>query len=209
MTKSTEIDRLILVGGADVKDIIDVSVRKAMETQRLLQRYDNAAEQNAKYKRLAENFARASKKLEVSVRKFSEKQVAVRQPELSGMTQLRDMNLVPKPLGKLSSQQVPSSYEYISSMEEGNKAQTLVDLTRINKDMNSLQDMYYSLSEVASTQQASLIDSVQSKLAQASSTAKNTVTELTRATDRMDYWTKVKVYAAAGVTAVGLFFWVI
>jgi t-SNARE complex subunit (syntaxin) len=94
-------------------------------------------------------------------------------------------------------------------MEEGTQAQTLQDLTRINKEMNSLQDIYVSLSEVAGSQQGSLIDSVQSKLSRASQSATAAVSELARAKDRMDNWTKIKVYTVSGLAAVGLFIWIV
>lgn len=208
MARCTEIDRLILSGGANVKDLVDLSVRKAVDTQKLLERYETFHSQSSttrkdtKYARLSENFNRASKKLEESIRKYGERSreiPAVDRPT----TQLRDMQF-----GRHVQPSTGSGYEYISSMEEGSRAQTLSDLTRMGKDMNSLQDMYFSLSEVAS-QQSTLIDSVQGRISQAATSAKNTVVELNKAKDRMDHWTRIKVYTVSGITAVGILFWLI
>jgi len=92
-------------------------------------------------------------------------------------------------------------------MEEGTQA--LHDLNRIGKEMTNLQDIYVSLNEVAVSQQVSLLDSVQSRISQVAETAKHTVVELNHAQSRMDYWTRMKVYALTGVTAVGVLFWLV
>ena len=210
MTKCSEIDRLILIKAPGVKELIDQSVRKAVDTQRMLERYQSFSgdRPDAKYKRLSENFGRASSKLEDSMRKFND--TPPRQESRSS-TQLRVMNEVTRtfPLSNSSAYRPPNGYEYISSMEEGIQGNTLTDLNRINKEMNSLQDIYYSLSEVASSQQGSLIDSVQGKLSKVTSTASSAVQELNRAKDRLDYWTRIKMYSVTGLAAIGIFFWVI
>ena len=210
MSKCSEIDRLILIKSPNVREIIDQTVRKTVDTQRLLERYGcfAAADTNAdpKYKRLAENFARASSKLEESMRRYSDR---VATPEPTQSTQLKVMHDVNRSFPKAQSSKPISGYEYISSLEEGVQCQTLQDLNRVNREMNSLQDIYYSLSEVATSQQGSVIDSVQAKLSQAGHTASSAVQELARAKDRMDYWTRIKVYSVTGAAAVGLFFWIL
>lgn len=202
-----------MIRGSGIRELIDQSVKKVVDTQRMLERYKSFStadsRNEAKYKRLADNFGRASRKLEESMRKFSERSTS---PEGCDSTQMRVMTEAPRSFPKIpsssSSFQPPSGYEYISSMEEGMRGQTLQDLKRINGDMSSLQDIYFSLSEVASGQQ-SVIDSVQSKLSQVGHSATSAVHELNKAKDRMDYWTRLKVYTVTGVAAVGLFFWII
>lgn len=202
MTRCTEIDRLILVKAPNVKSVVDSCVRKATETRRLVERYDSI-HADAKHLRLLENFTRAEKKLEETIKKFSlhQQQKQVLPP---AVVPTRELSTFGK---STSAPSIPSSYAYVSSMEEGSSV--LSDLTRINKDMNSLQDMYYSLSEVAVNQQATLIDSVQHKISQASTSAKNTLEQLAVAKDKMDYWTRVKVYTLAGVSAIGILVWLI
>ena len=212
MSACSDIDRLIANRSATAKDSIDRAVRKAVETQRSLERYKSVAltdsRLNAKYQRLADNFSKVSAKLEDSMKRYTDRCIAG--PDPSQATQLKVMNEVNRSFSRTShSYKPPSAYEYISSMEEGTQAQTLQDLTRINKEMNSLQDIYVSLSEVAGSQQGSLIDSVQSKLSRASQSATAAVSELARAKDRMDNWTKIKVYTVSGLAAVGLFIWIV
>ena len=212
MSKCSEIERLLLVKGFGVKELIDQCVRKAVEVQNLLERAKTVSSSDlrneAKYRRLAENFTRTSNKLEALMRQFSE---VSNKPDFKQDTQLRVINEVSRSfaVSEPSTYRPPVGYEYISSMEEGLQGQTLHDLNRINKEMHSLQDIYYSLSETATSHQSSVLDSVQSKLSEVGHSASSAVKELTRAKDRMDYWTRVKVYTVTGLAAVGVLFWVI
>ncbi len=214
ITKSSEIDRLVAINSPNVKELIDISVRKVMETDRLLERYHdylNNGAVDSKHARLLENFNRARNKLEKSVERYGQSRAAP--PSTSSGTQLRVMNTDPLRTSSSVRQplaQVPSSYDYISSMEEGNQTRTtLHDLTRVHKEMSNLQDIYYTLSETAQSQQHTLLDSVSSNLSKASEKVTETVKELNRAQERLDYWTRIKLYAVTGVAAVGLVIWLV
>jgi hypothetical protein len=212
MSTCSDIDRLIANRSSAAKDTIDQAVRKSVETQRSLERYkaivSHDARMGSKYQRLADNFSKVCTKLEDSMKRYTDRCISA--PDAGQSTQLKVMSEVSRSFSRSSnSYKPPSAYEYISSMEDGTQAQTLQDLTRINKDMSSLQDIYVSLSEAAGSQQGSLIDSVQSKLSKASQSASAAVTELARAKDRMDYWTKLKVYTVSGLATVGLLIWIV
>jgi t-SNARE complex subunit (syntaxin) len=209
MTKCSEIERLALVKSPTVRELIDTSVRKVVETQQVLERYKaflghGKDQTDPRYKRLVDNFTRASCRLEEVIRNYTERSKLISASDHSATP----LNEVPR-TGMKSTQIPPlSSYDYISSMEEGS-TQSLHDLSRIGKEMSNLQDIYVSLNEVVVNQQASLLDSVQSRLSRAADTAKNTVTELSRTQGTMDYWTRVKLYAITGTTAIGLFLWLV
>jgi hypothetical protein len=209
MTSCSDIERLIACRSSTAKEALDLLVRKASETQRILDRYGASAggdsRVSAKYQRVADNFAKVSAKIEGVLKRFhdsssSEKRNDDKQMELlsqgiSGVTQPR--TYVHR-----------SDYEYISSMEEGGRAHTLENLSKINKEINSIQDVYVSLSEVA-VSQGSLLDSVNEKLGSAARSATSAVRELNRAQEKLDYWTKIKVYAVSGTAALGLILWLI
>ena len=200
MTKCSEIERLMVSGSPSVRDLIDSSVRKAVETQQVLDRYrsffgDSAVRNDPKHRRLFENFERANKKLEEVIRKYREGNLRTYNDPTS-----TQMNVV--------SRSTPSrSLDLLSSMEEGH--QTMHDLSRISKEMTNLQDIYVSLNDSAVNQQSSIIDTVQSRVASVADTARHTVEELSRAKNRMDYWTRLKLYTVTGITAVGIFFWLV
>ena len=204
MTRCSEIERLLSSGSQSVRELIDASVRKAVDTQQVLERYrsffgESAVQGDLKHKRLFENFERANKKLEDVIRKYREgSQRTYNDPNSTQMKGLSNS-------AKASS--VPRSFDYLSSMEEGK--QTMTDLSRISKEMTNLQDIYVSLNETAANQQSSIIDTVQSRVASVADTARHTVEELSRAKNRMDYWTRLKLYTVTGVTAVGIFFWLV
>ena len=212
MTACSEIERLIVGGASVTSSIVDQAVKKALDTEHALERYRRFSSFDprcaGKYARLSENFSKAKGKLEGVLRRLSEqKEIIATRMDAGKSTQLRLMgegnersaSNVSKPR---------SGYEYISSMEEGVRGQTLEDLTRMHKDMNSLQDIYFSLSEVASSQ-TSILDSVQERLGQASSSASAAVRELSQASTRIDSWTRIKIYTVTGVASVGLLFWIL
>ncbi len=192
-----------------VRDALDIAIKKASETQMLLGRFktgsDGDPRAEGKYSRLADNFSKVALKIENSMKRYQEQVTSVTPGVGQQMTVMSERS---EPFIKTGSYKPPSSYEYISSMEEGTQGQTLQDLQRINRDMNSLQDIYVSLSEAANTH-GSLLDSVQTRMGEISNSASSAVQELKRASDRMDYWTRVKLYAVSGVAAVGLFFWIV
>jgi t-SNARE complex subunit (syntaxin) len=208
MTACSEIERLMVSKKSTVPIILDQAVKKSRETEKTLDRLKTSlsgmdARSGSKYARLTENFSKAKIKLEETLRRYSDYRKAGNMSDDS--TQLR----VIKPLRQDEPCVVrpATGYEYISSMEEGGRGQTLEDLKRMNKDMTSLQDIYFSLSEVAGSQ-SSLIDSVQSRLVHASSSASAAVQELSRANGRMGFWTKMKIYTVTGLAAVGVLFWI-
>ena len=204
ITKCADIERLMSSGSHSTRELIDLSVRKAVETQQVLERYrsffgESVVQNDVKHRRLFDNFDRANKKLEDVIRKY-------REGNFKTYTDPKHthMKVLPDPRGRTSTNQ---SVDYISSLEEGR--QSLHDLNRISKEMSSLQDIYVSLNESAVSQQASVIDSVQSRVASIAETARSTVDELSHAKNRMDYWTRIKLYTVTGVTAVGIFFWLV
>lgn len=211
MTACSEIERLVVGGASVTSSIVDQAVKSALATEHALERYKRFSSLDprcaGKYARLSENFSKAKGKLEGALRQLSEqKAISAPRTDAGKSTQLRLMGegkersaIVSKPR---------SGYEYISSMEEGVRGQTLEDLTRMHKDMNSLQDIYFSLSEVASSQ-TSLLDSVQERLGQASSSASAAVRELSQASGRIDSWTRIKIYTVTGVASLGLLFWIL
>ena len=183
-----------------MRQLIDAAVRKAVDTQQVLDRYrsffgDSVVQSDPKHRRLFENFERANKKLEEVIRKYREGSLKTYNDPKS-----TQMNTVSKPL-------FTQSFDHLSSMEEGKQA--MHDLSRISKEMTNLQDIYVSLNDTAVNQQSSIIDSVQSRVASVADTARNTVEELSRAKNRMDYWTRLKLYTVTGITAVGIFFWLV
>lgn len=208
MTACNEIERSMLGRINSVPGSVEQAVKKSGDTEHLLERYKKFSEFESraigKYTRLKENFSKAKSKLEDTLRRFSEKRGAHLDIEKS--TQLQVLGNVREE--SLYMKKPSSGYDYISSMEEGVRGQTLQDLTRMSKDMNSLQDIYFSLSEVASSH-SSFLDSVQDRLVQASNSASSAVIELTRASGRMDKWTKVKIYTFTGCATVGLLFWIL
>lgn len=202
MSKCSEIERMMSVGSQSARDLIDASVRKSVETQQLLDRYKSffgceATKSDAKHRRLFDNFERANKKLEEVIRKYRESANQI-DPNSSQM----------KRVDKYSAQtSFSQTFDVASSLEEGR--QTLHDLNRISKEMTNLQDIYVSLNDTAVSHQSSIIDSVQSRVSAAATTAKQTVEELSRAKNRMDYWTRIKLYTVTGVTAIGIFIWLV
>lgn len=208
ITKSSEIDKLITVSSPNVKEIIDAAVRKVADAERIVDRYQGylcSPTVDSKHSRLVENFKRAKSKLEQCVARYSESRTShPLAPSASSGTQLRVMN--PELLKGPAHRQPLSSYDYISSIEEGNQTRTLQDLNRVHKEMSTLQDIYYTLSETAQSQHT-LIDTVSSKLSKASEKVSDTVKELGKAKERLDYWTRIKLYVVSGVAAVGLVIW--
>lgn len=209
MTACNEIERSLLGQIKGVPGSVEQAVKKSGDTEHLLERYKKFSEFESravgKYTRLKENFSKAKSKLEDTLRRLSEKRAAHFDSEKS--TQLQVLGDV-REESPLYMKKPSPGYDYISSMEEGVRGQTLQDLTRMSKDMNSLQDIYFSLSEVASSH-SSFLDSVQDRLVQASNSASSAVIELTRASGRMDKWTKVKIYTFTGCATVGLLFWIL
>lgn len=189
-----------------------MTVRKVADTERLLAQTGVSSATvtlDGKQARLLENFNRAKRKLEECIQKYSLMRSAP--PSSSSGTQLRDFKTVVPPVSSNSRQPLnqQSSYDYISSLEEGkNHQQTLQDLNRVHKEMSSLQDIYYSLSETAHSQHT-LLDTVSANLSRATETVSGTVRELNKAKDRLDYWTRIKVYAVTGVASIGLLVWLI
>lgn len=211
MTSCSDIERLISTRSSTVKDALDLAVRKASDTQKTLDRYRsyalNDSRSSGKYQRVAENFAKVTSKIENAMRRYQESLSA--RPAPVGTP----MDTIPKPTTSFtkssSSSHAPgASYDYISSMEEGSRSHTLQDLSRINREMNSLQDIYVSLSEVAKNQD-SILDSVQGKLETVARSAGSAVHELNKAKDRLDYWTRIKLYAVSGAAAVGIVIWLL
>lgn len=208
MTSCSDIERMISGKSSVVRDAIDLVIVKAAETQKLLGRYKSLASEDprteTKYQRLADNFTKVSAKIENAMRRYRDTQPL--QTPYTG-NQMSSFN--PKNnFEKQSTYRPPSSYEYISSMEEGTRSHTLQDLQRINKEMSTLQDIYVSLSD-ASQSHTSLLDSVQSKVGEIGASASSAVQELKRANDRLDYWTRMKIYGVSGLAAVGIILWVI
>lgn len=192
MSACSEVDRLIASRNPSASDVISRAVRKAVDTQQCLERLRPAGKMEARYSRLAENFGKASKKLEEAMRRAGEQR--------GEATQLRVLHEITK----TAKPNVPTR-DYVSAMEEGT---VLTDLTRIKKDMTTLQDVYVALSE-ASASQSSRLSIVQEKLGQAGHATCEAVRELNRAKDRMDYWTRMKVYAASGVVSICLLLWLV
>lgn len=204
MTKCADIERLMGSGSQSTRELIDLSVRKAVETHQVLERYrsffgEPVVQNDAKHRRLFDNFDRANKKLEDVIRKYREGNFKTYTDPKS--TPMNDF------ANRVGLKPSHPSMDYMSSMEEGR--QSLHDLNRISKEMSSLQDIYVSLNESAVAQQGSVIDSVQSRVASVADTARKTVDELSRAKNRMDYWTRIKLYTVTGITAVGVFFWLV
>lgn len=203
---------MLAARSSTVKEALDLAVRKASETQRALERFKassvNDPRTSSKYDRVAENFGKVTAKIETAMRRYQES--FKRTVSESGSTPMLSMNPNGSGFSKSSSTYCPpTSFDYISSMEEGSrKTHTLQDLKRLNRDMTSLQDIYVSLSE-ATNSQGSMLDSVQDKLSIVGRSASSAVQELNKAKDRMDYWTRVKLYAVSGIAAVGFVVWLI
>jgi t-SNARE complex subunit (syntaxin) len=210
MTSCSDIDRLLATRSNTAKEALDLAVRKASETQKALERFKSYTNDDprstSKYDRVAENFGKVTKKIESAMKRYQESIASKSEP--SG-TKMQPMNHRVSGFSESNSNYYPPhNYDYISSMEEGNRGQTLEELKRINRDMTSLQDIYVSLSETASNQ-GSLLDSVQDKLNTVGRSASSAVQELNKAKERLDYWTKIKLYAVSGIAAVGFVVWLI
>lgn len=209
MTSCSDIEKMISGKSSVVRDAIDVVITRAADTQKLLARYESFASGDprteSKYQRLADNFTKVSTKIESAMRRYREAQS---QPISSAGSRMTVVNSMSGSFEKQPSYRPPSSYEYISSIEEGTRSNTLRDLQRINNEMNSLQDIYVSLSD-ASERHTSLLDSVQTKVGEIGASASSAVHELKRANDRLDYWTRLKLYGVSGLAAVGIILWVI
>jgi t-SNARE complex subunit (syntaxin) len=210
MTTCADIDRLISTRSSTVKEALDLAVRKTSDTQRALDRFRSYAlsdnRSSNKYQRVSDNFSKVSAKLESAIKRYQET-LAIKVSTAG--TQLDVISSAGATFSKPSSSYAPGgSYDYISSMEEGSRSLTLQDLSRINKEMNSLQDIYVSLSDVARNQE-SVLDSVQDKLGSVARSASSAVQELNKAKDRLDYWTRIKLYTVSGAAAVGFVIWLL